>query len=156
MRTAPARSLAAALAALAALALAFAFAACGPSGSDRPDDRPAPGSAPLTRPAPAPRPEPAPPPAARPAPEAGATRAAPPAVDGSFPEACDEYRRTVERLSGCGDALAPGARDSLRALFERQWAGWAKLPEQDRRALAAVCKRASDTVQEAAAAACGW
>jgi len=137
-----------------AVALAVALAACGPSGSDGSAGKPAPG------PAPPARPEPAPPPAAPPAPAAPSARPAPPAADGSasgsFPEACDEYRGTIERLSRCVDALAPQTRDSLRALFERQWAGWAKLPEQDRRALAAICKRSSDTVQEAAAAACGW
>jgi hypothetical protein len=134
MRPALARSLAAALA-------ACALGACG--AKDAPP--PMPGSASAGTDA-------GPPGAEQPAPRGiGA-----PAAGGSFPEACGEYRRTIERLARCGDALPPEARDNLRALFERQWAGWEKLPEQDRRALAAICKSSSDIVRDAAAAACGW
>ncbi|HSK05539.1 MAG TPA: hypothetical protein VK932_30035, partial [Kofleriaceae bacterium] len=89
------------------------------------------------------------------APAAGADAAAPPPAS-ALPEACGEYRQTVERLARCGDSLDAEVVARLRAMFEQQWAGWAALPEPDRRALAAVCASSSDAVKQAAAAACGW
>jgi len=127
-------------------ALAFALAACG----SKEEPAPAPGSASAAGPA---RPtEQAPPP--RPAAEA--TPAPPMPGDGALPAACDEYRATILRLAQCGDAIPPSTRDNLRAHFEQQWAGWAKLPEAEQRALAAICKSSADSVKEAASAACGW
>jgi hypothetical protein len=79
-----------------------------------------------------------------------------PATAASFPAACGAYREAIERLARCGDTLDDATRGRLRAMFERQWAAWEKLPEPDRRALAAICESSAETVREAAAAACGW
>lgn len=81
---------------------------------------------------------------------------APPPPAGALPDACAAYRATVERLAGCGDALPQATRDALRTHFERQWTDWEELPEADRRLLASICQRSAETVQAAAAAACGW
>lgn len=86
----------------------------------------------------------------------GAAPAKTPATAASFPAACGAYRETIERLARCGDALDDATRGRLRAMFERQWAAWEKLPEPDRRELAAICEGSAEAVREAAAAACGW
>jgi hypothetical protein len=78
------------------------------------------------------------------------------APSSALPAECNEYRETVQRLASCGDALPPATRDNLQKQFEQQWAGWEKLPEQDRRTLASICKSSADSVKAAAAAACHW
>jgi hypothetical protein len=133
-----------------AAASILALPACG----SKKEPPPAPGSASAAAPAatPAPAPTPAPPPKP-PAPEA-----APPApsAGGALPAECNEYRETIQRLAKCGDALPQSTRDNLQGHFEQQWAGWEKLPEPEKRALAAICKSSSDSVKAAAAAGCGW
>ncbi len=133
----------------AALAL-LALAACGSSSPEKEQANEQQGPAPADRAAGSG--SGAPDPAAPPAPPDPPA----PAASGTFPEACGEYRRTVERLARCGDALDPEVLARLRALFERQWAGWEALTEQDRRTLAATCERSTDAVKQAAAVACGW
>jgi hypothetical protein len=131
--------------ALATACLA-ALAACG-CGSKSSEPAPAPGSASAQPPPREPDPGAAPSPA--PLPEPGP-------ASGGLPAACEDYRRTVARLAGCGDALPQATRDNLRAHFERQWTGWEKLPEPERRALEAICRDQAEIVKAAAAAACGW
>jgi hypothetical protein len=96
---------------------------------------------------------------AQPAPRAEAPPApraeAPPASGSALPDACNEYRATVQRLSQCG-GLPAATHDNLKARFERQWAGWEKLPDKDKATLAAICKSSADTVKAAASAACKW
>jgi len=88
---------------------------------------------------------------------AAGSAAAPVVVPSSdLPAECNEYRETVQQLAGCGDALPQATRDNLQKQFERQWAGWEKLPEQDKRTLASICKSSADSVKAAAAAACRW
>ena len=99
---------------------------------------------------------PAPP--APPAPRAEAAPAPPsppPASDSALPDACNEYRATVQRLSQCG-GLPASTHDNLKAHFERQWAGWEKLSDKDKATLDAICKSSTDSVKTAAAAACKW
>jgi hypothetical protein len=132
--------------ALAASLLALALTACG---AKKEDPAPAPtgsgsGSASASAPAPTP-----PPP--RPAPPTPAA----PAIDG-LPDTCNEYRQTIQRLASCSDALPQATRANLQSHFEQQWTGWQKLPDQDKRTLAAICKSSSDNVKAAAAAGCGW
>jgi hypothetical protein len=140
MRSSPARG-------LPAIATVLALAACG----SKKEPPPAPGSASAAAPAPAAKPAPPPPPSATPE-----APPAPPIAVAGLPEACNEYRATIQRLAQCSDALPQATRDNLRTHFEQQWAGWAKLPEQDKQTLAGICKSSSDTVKEAAKAGCGW
>jgi len=128
-------------------AAVLALAACG----SKKEPPPAPGSASAAAPAPAAAPTPAP---STPPPAPEATPASPPS--GGLPAECVEYRETVQRLARCGDALPQATRDNLRSRFEQQWAGWEKLPEPERRTLAAICKRSAEDVKTAAAAGCGW
>jgi hypothetical protein len=129
--------------------LALALAACG----SKKEPPPAPGSASAAEPARGSAAAPAPAPAT-PAPTAEATPPAP--ANSALPAECNEYRETIKRLAQCGDALPKATRDNLQSHFEQQWAGWEKLPEQEKRTLAAICKSSSDNVRVAAAAGCGW
>src|SRR5262245_1804089 len=134
-----------ALARSAALAGLVTLAACGSSGSEK---APSPGSAPGSASgAPPPR-------TAEPAPSPETL--APLPAGAGLPEECNEYRKTIERLSQCGDALPESTRDNLKTQLAQQWRGWETLPDQDKRALAGICKRSSDSVKTAAAAACSW
>jgi hypothetical protein len=125
--------------ALAAACLAAALAACGSKEADRAAPAPAAGSAAGS-------------------PRADAAPAAPelPAAVGPLAEACGEYRRVIEQLAACGDALPEATREELRAHFEQRWVGWEQLPEPEQRALAEICQRSAEAVAAAAGAACGW
>jgi hypothetical protein len=145
MRPSPARG-------LPALVTVLALAACG----SKKEPPPAPGSASAAEPEPAAKPAAAtttPPAAEAPAAEAPA---APPIAGGALPEACNEYRAMIQRLAQCGDALPQATRENLQKHFEQQWAGWAKLPDQDKQTLAGICKSSSATVKEAAKDICDW
>ncbi len=144
MRLALAGSLLAAACACAlAAAAACALAACGSSE----EPRRAAGSGSAARPAGGAAPAP-------PAPDA-APEAAPSA--GEYPAACAEYREVVAKLARCGDALLASTAENFRATIDRQWAAWAKLPDRERAELAAICRRSSMIVKQAAVAAgCAW
>jgi hypothetical protein len=162
MRLHRTRSLAATLAVLALLAPA----ACG-SDKDKKDKKydkykaePAAGSGAAPAPAAeAPRPaEPAQAPAAPPpkAEDEAATAAAARPPGGALPNVCNEYREVIQRLAQCGNALPKEAQEAFKAQFENQWAGWEKLPDKDRSALAAICTSSAASVRAVAAKPCGW
>jgi hypothetical protein len=157
------RPLAQSLAALAVVALA----ACGSDKDKNKLDKykasPSPTTAgsgaapPAAAPPPAaPPPPPAPPPKAEPeAAPAPAAGALPPPTT-ALPRKCNEYRAAIERLAQCGEALPKETQEALKAQFDNQWAGWHKLPDQDRDHLAGICDRAAASVKAAAGKACGW
>lgn len=160
MRLRPARSLAATLAVLAA---AHVLPACG-SDKEKKYDKykatPTEGSAPAPAPA-AVAPRAAEPPKApadpppKPEGEAAPTAAARP-PGGALPNVCNEYREVIQRLAQCGDALPKEEQEAFKAQFQNQWAGWEKLPDKDRSALAAICKSSAESVKAVATKPCGW
>jgi hypothetical protein len=134
------------VAVVATVALAFAChkdSSPAASGSAEPK-LPAPaGSA--TEPAPAPTPAPTPPPSDKPV-KLGAS---------GLPIECDDYKAAIDKLASC-PKLAPDAKDSLVQAYSAASAGWAKLPEDSRKNLAATCKAAVESVNAAAKTQCGW
>lgn len=164
MRLRPTRSLAAVLAVLAAVLVAvLALPGCG-SDKEKQYDKykatPTAGSAPAPAPAdPAPRAAEPPKAPADPAPKAedgSAPAAAARPPGGALPNVCNEYRAVIQRLAQCGNALPKEAQEAFKAQFENQWAGWEKLPDKDRSALAAICTSSAESVKAVAAKPCGW
>lgn len=129
--------------------LVLVLLACGSKKDRSPEATPATpaGSAPAPT---APVVDPAPAPVVLPAEKATPTTGA------ALPEACAEYRTTIESLSKCSDALPASTREALRANFAREWADWDRAPDDTKASLAAACKRASDDVKTATASACSW
>jgi hypothetical protein len=113
----------------------------------------APQEAPPPAPAPAPVERPAPPPA-QPAPPAEPSKPTKLGASG-LPVECDDYKAAIDKLTKC-DKLAPEAKDSIVQAYQAASGGWAKLPEDSRRNLAATCKAAVESVNAAAKTQCGW
>lgn len=127
------------------MAIALAASACGAKEEQKPPSEPTIAEQAAEQQVEAAKPTPPRPAAA--APKAGRGQG----------DACEAYRKIVEKLAACGgDAMPQATRDAIKANFERDWSSWDKMDGSDRARRDEVCESAVESIQLAASEACGW